>query len=62
MYKNDIKKCKENGIPMVIMHLSSKKNPPMYNEIGLNRIKEIVQYAKQLNIKIAFENTRKKGT
>lgn len=60
-YKDDIKKCKENNIPMVIMHLTSKENAPMYNEIGLNRIKKIVEYAKQLNIKIAFENTRKKG-
>lgn len=60
-YKNDIKNCKENGIPMVVMHLTSKKQAPMYGEIGLNRIKKITQYAKELDIKVAFENTKIKG-
>ena len=60
-YKNDIKTCKENGIAMVVMHLTSKKQAPMYGEIGLNRIKKITQYAKELDIKVAFENTKIKG-
>ena len=60
-YKNDIKICKENNISLVIMHLTRKHNAPMYNEIGLRRIKEIVDYAKQLDVKLAFENTKIKG-
>lgn len=60
-YKRDIKLCKKNNIPMVIMHLTSKKIAPAYNEVGLNRIREIVNYAKELDIKIAFENTKIKG-
>lgn len=60
-YKQDIKTCKENDIPMVIMHLTSKQEAPMYNEKGLKRIQEIVDYAKDLNIKVAFENTKIKG-
>ena len=60
-YKNDIKNCKQNGIPMVIMHLTSGKNPPMYNEIGLKRIKKIIQYDKENDIKVAFENTKIPG-
>lgn len=60
-YKNDIKICKENNITMVVMHLTSKSVAPMYNEIGLNRIKQIVDYAKELDIKVAFENTKIKG-
>lgn len=40
-YKNDIKDCHENGIPMVVMHLTSKKEAPMYGEIGLDRIKKL---------------------
>lgn len=60
-YKNDIKKCHENNIPMVVMHITSKSEAPMYNETGLKRIKEICDYAKSLNIKIAFENTKIKG-
>ena len=60
-YKKDIKECHDNGIPMVVMHLTSHKEAPMYGEIGLNRIKKIVQYAKELNMKVAFENTKIKG-
>ena len=60
-YKNDIKICKDNNISLVIMHLTSKFQAPMYNEIGLHRIKEIVDYAKQLDVKVAFENTKIKG-
>ena len=51
-YKKDIKDCHENGIPMVVMHLTSKKIAPMYGEIGLNRIRKIVEYAKKLNSSI----------
>jgi len=60
-YKKDIKDCYENGIPMVVMHLTHKKIAPMYGEIGLNRIRKIVEYAKKLNMKVAFENTKIKG-
>ena len=60
-YKLDIKNCYENGIPMVVMHLTSKKIAPKYGEIGLKRIRKIVEYAKKLNVKVAFENTKIKG-
>ena len=53
-YKNDIKVCADNNIPMVVMHLTSHSVAPMYNEKGLNRIKEICNYAKSLGIKVAF--------
>ena len=60
-YKQDIKVCKENNIPMVILHLTSKTTAPPYGEIGLKRIQEIVDYAESLGIKVAFENNRMKG-
>ena len=60
-YKRNIKDCHDNGIPMVVMHLTSHKKAPKYDEIGLNRIKKIVKYAKELNMKVAFENTKIKG-
>ena len=58
---DDIKICKENGIDMVIMHVTTKFIAPLYNEIGLNRIKKIVNYAKKLGVKVAFENLKIKG-
>ena len=60
-YKNNIKVCHEKNIPMVIMHLTSKKQAPIYNKTGLKRLQEIVDYARELNVKVAFENTKIKG-
>ena len=57
-YKDDIKICKQNGISMVVMHLTSHSEAPMYGEIGLSRLRQIVDYAKDLGIRIAFENTK----
>ena len=34
-YKKDISNCKKYDIPMVVMHLTSKKVAPIYSEIGL---------------------------
>ncbi len=60
-YIEDFKVMKENNIDLVVMHLTSGNEPPMYNEIGLKRIKRLVKSAKELEIKIAFENTKKQG-
>lgn len=60
-YKNDIHICKENHIPMVVMHLTGKNDAPGYNEIGLKRLQEIADYAEALGIKVALENTKDKG-
>ena len=60
-YKNDLKLCRENGIDLVCMHLTSKSEAPAPNEIGLARFQKIADYAKELGIKIAFENTKIKG-
>lgn len=60
-FKKNIKDCRENGISMVVMHLTSGKNAPNYNIKGLNRIREITEYAKSLNVRVAFENLRAKG-
>ncbi len=60
-FKNDIRICKKNGIDLVVMHLTSKDVAPEYGEVGLNRLKEIVAYASELGVKVAFENTKVKG-
>lgn len=58
-YIKDLDVCSQNNIQMVIMHLSSKFTPKSFNEKGLNRIRKIVEYAEKLNIKVAFENTKR---
>ena len=60
-YINDLKVCKKNGIDLVIMHLTSKSEAPMYNEKGLERLRKIIKVAEELEVKIAFENTKIRG-
>ena len=57
-YLNDLDVCKSNNIDMVVMHLTSKSIAPEPNLIGVERLQRIVDYAEQLNIKVAFENTK----
>lgn len=57
---NDIKICKDNGISLVVMHLIGGIDVPPYNELGLKRLKKIIEYAEALDVNIAFENTKQK--
>lgn len=59
-YKNDLDNMHSLGINLVVMHLTFLQ-PPLKSELGLNRLKKIVEYAKALSIKVAFENTRIRG-
>lgn len=60
-YIEDLKLMKEKQIHMVVMHLVRHREEYMQNEIGLERIRQIVEYAKETGIKIAFENTKRQG-
>lgn len=57
-YKKDILDCHNLGIDLVVMHACSKSIAPGPNEIGLNRFKQIIDYAESLNVKVAIENTK----
>ena len=60
-YKNDLDNMQRLGINLVVMHLTSHDEAPMYGELGLRRLKTITDYARELNIKVAFENTKIRG-
>lgn len=57
-YKKNILDCHNLGINMVVLHACSKSVAPSPNEIGLNRFRQIVEYAANLDVKVAVENTR----
>ena len=46
------------GIPTVILHISSGWEPPATSELGFKRFDEIVSYAAEKKVNIAFENLR----
>lgn len=49
--------CKKYNVPIMVVHafIGFKDHSP--TEIGVKRYAEVVEYAKKLNIKVAFENT-----
>ncbi|MBQ9801856.1 MAG: sugar phosphate isomerase/epimerase [Clostridia bacterium] len=51
--------CVAFGAPIATVHLSSGPNPPTITDIGRGRYENLVEYAAQKGIKIAFENQRK---
>lgn len=59
--KDSIDAAAECGIPTVITHVSSGWTPPQVNDLGLSRYDEIVLYAKEKGITVAFENLRMVG-
>lgn len=60
-YINDLDNLSQLGVGIVCMHLTIKSEAPSPNEIGLERIKKVVEYAKSKNIRVAFENTKNWG-
>lgn len=60
-YITDLSKCAENGIPMVILHPVFKIPASACSETGLCRLQRLTAYAKECGIKIALENTQRKG-
>ena len=60
-YCRDIDACREQGIDHVMMHLCSKSQAPGPNAIGLDRFRRITDHAKNVGVKVSFENTKIKG-
>lgn len=50
--------CKEQGIPTLVSHTSNGYTTPPPNEIGLDRVKRLVETAEKQGVNLAFENTR----
>ena len=53
--------AKKHGIPTLVIHLSSGKNPPRVSEIGFARFDRLFAYAKKQSIQLAIENQRRLG-
>lgn len=51
--------CHRYGIPTMIVHLTSGESPPKANELGINRLKKIIERAERQSVNVALENLRK---
>ena len=60
-YIHDLHICKDNGINLVCMHLTSKSSAIKEGDIGILRLRRIVACAEELGMRIGFENTKIPG-
>lgn len=60
-YINDIEICKNNNINLVIIHPTFGYIAPNVSEIGINRIRQIVEFANSISVKVSFENVELGG-
>lgn len=59
--KEAILSASEMGVPVIVCHISSGWFPPDLCDIGFQRFDELVSFAAQKHIVIAFENLRRIG-
>lgn len=59
--KHTVELARENGIGIVITHLSSGENCPPVTDTGLKHFDELINFAAKNNITVAVENQRKLG-
>ena len=59
--KHSVDLAAANKIPTIIAHVSSGWNAPEITDLGLSRFDELVLYAKERGVTVAFENLRKTG-
>lgn len=57
----DLEIVKKHGISSVVMHVSKSNENPVLSNIGIERIKKIVEKAEKLGIDLALENTAWEG-
>jgi sugar phosphate isomerase/epimerase len=61
VYFRTIKACGEDGVANLIVHLEDSHNPPPPNELGIERIKRLLEVAENYGVAIALENITYSG-
>ena len=56
-----VDECRDYGIPVLVVHLSSGENPPRVNDLGLSRFEQLMTHADACGVTIAYENQRMLG-
>jgi sugar phosphate isomerase/epimerase len=56
--KQSIDLAARHGIPSIVLHVSSGWYPPGISDLGLQRYDELVFYAAEKGVNVAFENLR----
>lgn len=52
-----IEECSELSVPMLVVHITSFKEEPKITELGIGRLRNLVDFAERMKVCIALENT-----
>jgi len=53
----NINNCKQFHVPLLVVHISPNFSKKPSFELGIQRLESVVEYAKKVGVKIAFENS-----
>ena len=53
----NVENCAALGVPILVVHPQSSRHPDPDISLGLSRFRKVVDRAKELGVRIAFENT-----
>ncbi len=56
-----INACGANEIPVGVLHTHRGFSPPLVNDLGINRIKKLIEAASKRGVQIALENLKSKA-
>lgn len=56
-----VNECRDYGVPVLVVHLSSGEAPPRVCDLGLSRFERLMAHADACGVTIAFENQRMLG-
>lgn len=59
LYLSCIDDCVRHSISTMVLHVTTGKNPPPISKVGIERMKNIVDYSQSRGIYIALENLRR---
>lgn len=58
-YKSCITDCAAHHIPTAVLHVMDGETPPAPSQIGIDRFKDIIEFAERKNVNIALENLKR---
>lgn len=60
-YARGITDCRRHNIPVMVIHLTNGRIPPLLSAVGLDRIERLLDLAVRYEVRIALENVKAPG-
>lgn len=58
MLTSCVNDCSQHNIPVAVVHITGFSEPPEITQIGIDRVKRLVNFAENKMVRLAFENLK----